>query len=454
MRTGLAIVAFVGLIVAAVVIDRYWSDQALRNAATRTSDAGADVNAGAPDVDAVRAAKVWDEPVKRFGAAEVAGWTVREVDGHNCLVSPALVFPAGQEVNHHRVIVTFTGSGSVKVSVGRHRADRLAEVLAARHFRSWFRQAGNGKAVSVASSYKAERFVWLILRVAGDVKITGVSHTCWRAAGTLFGHVGRKFRFAGADLPYRLMSPKNFGSDRDPARKYPLVISVHGSGGVGADNVRSMEQVILAGRLFAQYYDDEALACYSLVPQIPSGKTVPAPYHPKGDRGAPDARYHPDWPAVNERGWYTQATLALIGDLLADKSLRIDPDRVYFTGFSYGGKACWEFLRAGPDVFAGAIAGGGWPVGRAFSKPAAELTARLREEVRRHKHVPVLIFAGDADPMRFGSRAAHEAVKAVGGASTYLEIPDATHTRSAGKVWTKREHVAWLFGLKRRGGVR
>jgi hypothetical protein len=89
-----------------------------------------------------------------------------------------------------------------------------------------------------------------------------------------------------------------------------------------------MEMVGCARKMFTNYYDNTSYECFSLVTQIPPVKNVPAPYYPKGNLGAP-TRYHPGWPAVNENGWYTQATLALIRELTASDRVNIDRNRIH-----------------------------------------------------------------------------------------------------------------------------
>ena len=386
----------------------------------------------------------------RYTAGQVAAWQRRLVDGKACRISPRLDFGAGAEVNHHSVRITTTGTGSAEFSLVHSRSAKLDETLAKKHLRSRFRKVVSGAEAKVRSQYRGERYLWLLVRPVGTVRITGISHTCWRGQGTLYGHAARTFEFAGAKLPYRLMAPRDYKR----SKAYPLVVSVSGSGGVGTKNVRNMEMVILGRYLFTNYYDDESLACFSVVPQIPPPKAVPAPYWPKGRRGAPTPLYHPDWPAVNENGWYAQATLALIKHLIDDKAIAIDPDRVYYSGFSYGGKGCWEFLKAGRETFAAGMCGAGWPIGPAAVDPAGMLLGRLKLEVRRYKHVPVFIFAGGADRMRFGSRAVHKEILAQGGKSTYVEFPRITHVGSAGRGWANRKHVAWMFSQNRRSNPR
>ena len=203
-------------------------------------------------------------------------------DGGPARACPPLKVPPGWEINHHRVTVRFTGSGKVELSVAHGGNGKLAPALAQPNLHSRFQTLTSGREVTVVSTYPGERHAWVVLRTAGDVRITDIRHACWLGRGTLYGHVGRTFDFAGAKLPYRLMYPR----DCDPRRKYPLVVSVAGSGSVGTDNARSMEMVILARYLFTQYFGDKPLACFSLVTQIPrrTGRGAPSAGRPPTTR--------------------------------------------------------------------------------------------------------------------------------------------------------------------------
>ena len=410
-----------------------------------------DQRASAPEARAA-AAQVrpptagWEDVTREFTGEEFLAWPNGKVDGRDVRVSPTLSFASGFEINHHRVKVEFAGDGSVELSVAHHQDDKLDEAVAKSRLHSGFKRVKSGQEILVSSPQKANRCAWLIVQTKGDARVTKITYTCWRGRGTVFGHSPGVFQFAGAKLPYRLMYPRTY----DPAKSYPLVISVHGSGGVGTDNYRSMENVILAKFLFTTYYFDKDLECFSLVTQILPNPAIPKPYWPAGEKGAPDSFYHPDWPAVNENGYYVQATLALIRALIDGGRINIDPDRVYYTGFSYGGKACWEFLRAGRETFAAAMSGGGWPIGRAFSDPTHLQRKRLEQEVQRHKHIPVFIFAGENDLMRRGSRAVHEVILAQSGKGKYVEIPRAGHIDSAARGWLDRENILWLFRQSRK----
>ncbi len=379
-----------------------------------------------------------------FTGEQISRWRVQTADERTCRLSP-MITADGDELNHHRVSVQWRGEGEVWVSVAHSRDERWDKAIDKSHLHSNWQKATRGEPVTAVSAYPGERFAWVLLHSDGDVDIQRVTHTCYRGKGTLYGHKAMEYTFAGRTLPFRIMLPRNY----DPSRTYPLVISVAGSGSIGTKNHKNMEQVILARYLFTHYYDREEFDCFSLVPQIPPHTVIPEPYFPAGPRGAP-TRWHPDWPTVNAEGWYTQATLALVRELVANPKLHIDPDRVYYTGFSYGGKACWEFLKAAPDLFAGAICGGGWAIGRAYSNPEGPALQQLAREVATYAHVPVLIFAGEKDPMSAASRAVHRQIEAAGGTSRYVEIPGVGHIPSAARGWGNPANIQWLFQQRRR----
>ncbi|MCD6365491.1 MAG: hypothetical protein J7M14_06405 [Planctomycetes bacterium] len=394
--------------------------------------------------------KYFDTVTTKYTAKQFLSWDEIIFNGRRCKISPLENFGMGAEVNHHRIAVVYSGKGSVELSLIHSMSPDIRAALNSRSRYTLFRPAKSGVVQHISVPERGERCVWLAARVVGDVKVRAIGHACWRGRNTLYGHLPRTFTFAGAKLPYRLMYPWNY----DSSKSYPLVLSISGSGGMGSDNRRNMEDVILARYLFVNYYGDKDFECFSVVPQIPSPDAIlPAPYwsSKRSDGlGRPSYPYHPDWPTVNEKGWYVRATLAMLQDLMKDKRYNIDPDRIYLTGFSYGGKACWEFLKDGRKVFAGAMVGAGWPIGQARSNPSAALLDRLRLEVRRYKHIPVSIFVGQRDRMRFGSQAVHKEIVAQGGNSTYVEIPGADHVGSAVSIWAKRRNIEWLFSQNRK----
>ena len=119
------------------------------------------------------------------------------------------------------------------------------------------------------------------------------------------------------------------------------------------------------------------------------------------------------------------------------------------TGYSYGGKACWEFLKNDSVLFAAVASGGGWPIGRAYSKPAGAFLTELKREVSGFKGVPALIFAGSRDKMLAGSKAVNKEILAQGGKTRFKVYKGAGHVSAAGKGWGDIENIRWLFRQKR-----
>lgn len=393
-------------------------------------------------------APYWDQPSAKFNAKDVAAWASRDVDGKKCLVSRRLDWPVGDEVNHHRITISYDGAGPVEFAVVHGGMLSLDDTLKAAYLRSPFVPATSGKEVLITSPYAGERCAWILLR-PGAATIKEVQHSCWHAKDTLFGHQAMTFEFDGAKISCRLMYPRNY----DSKKAYPLVLSISCSQTEGDDNAKQMNLMILGRSLFTQYYFDQDLECFSLVPQIPADK-VPVAYWPRGTKGGPTP-FHPDGPAVNEEGWFVQATLALIRSLDKHPAVNIDPDRIYCTGYSYGGKAVFEFLKAGPDVFAGAIVGAGWAIGPAYydydpSRAATgKLINQLMLEVKRYKHIPMQICDGRNDPMHLSGKAADKEIRAQGGKSQYVEFPGLDHAGAAAGTWADPKRIQWLLEQNR-----
>ena len=374
--------------------------------------------------------------------SKIASWEVMEISEKQTRIVPVIVADKNYEINLSELTAIFEGEGTLEAELVYYYSNDLKKAIEKKSF-TGFKKIVSGKKVSFSNRYKSARYVWIVLSAKGKIKLTGLTHSCNTVKNGLYGHIPREYRFAHGSLQYRILYPHNY----DPNRKYTLVIGVHGSGGVGSDNRKSMEMTNLARFLYTSYYMEPELECFSIVPQIPDDKSIPAPYYPNGNTGVYSRTYHPaiSLSAVNATGWYTQATLTLVHEMLKSSELSIDPDRVYYTGFSYGGKACWEFLKADPELFAGAVCVAGWPIGMPYQAPNEIQFEQLKKEVAGYKDVPVYITAGERDGMRLGSKVVYEEILNQGGKSIYKEIPGADHVGSAIKTWSDSEIVKWLF---------
>jgi predicted peptidase len=260
---------------------------------------------------------------------------------------------------------------------------------------------------------------------------------------------------------YRLMSPIDFDdSAKTGGKKYPLILLLHGGGGRGTKNIKSL-------RNWHGWLAEEALRrkhpCFVLAPQTNVGWRVADQKVELTDEMI--ARFPEIWKKrIAERG--VTGVVRPGGNLdkvfeLVDKlskELPIDVDRVYVLGHSMGGAGTWTALGEAPKRFAAAIptAGGLSPW----------------YDVNTFKHVPIWSFHGDADTVvpTDLTRRAFEQLKAVGGNMKYTEVAGMGHgvngvafnhftgdtsenkavTRSASDQTDKTADVwDWLFAQKR-----
>jgi predicted peptidase len=226
------------------------------------------------------------------------------------------------------------------------------------------------------------------------------------------GFAARSFKGAnGVTMIYRLFNP-----GAQPAKKaLPLVVYLHGSGGIGDDNLKQISGGNTRGTHVWTTPDAQRKhPTYVLAPQLPRGQQW----------GAPDS---------DRLSSHAETLLQLIAALTQEFSL--DPDRVYLTGQSLGGGGTWDIISKRPDLFAAAVplCGDG--------NPSRVVAAR---------RLAIWVFHGAQDPLVpvTGSRELVAALRAVGSPVKYTEYPDVGHD-----VWT-RAYVDpaladWLFGQRR-----
>ncbi len=193
-------------------------------------------------------------------------------------------------------------------------------------------------------------------------------------------------------MPYRLMKPLRI----EPGKQYPLIVSLHGSGGVGDDNLSNLRfwNGVMARRQWRRKHP-----AFVLVPQrSPGGIWGPKPDMPE----AADLYARDDLPRVFE-------IMALL-----EQEFPIDANRIYALGSSGGGAGTWNIIAAQPDRFAAAI-----PVCGRFNPAYSSRLARL----------PIWVFHGDADPLISVelSRRAFASLSDAGGNIKYTELRDVKH---------------------------
>ena len=197
-------------------------------------------------------------------------------------------------------------------------------------------------------------------------------------------------------MPYRLFKPKATG-------RLPLVVYLHGSGGLGTDNEKQMGLGNIYGtRVWALAEHQKTSPCYVVAPQT--------------DRGW--ARYGDPAPGENVArvvpglGEGARVAFDLIDAL--QRELPIDDARIYLTGQSMGGAGVWHMIAQRPRYFAAA---------------AVCCGSEIVDPIGASANTPVWAFHGDADetvPVRV-SRERVAAIKKVGGRPHYTEYAGVGH---------------------------
>ena len=222
------------------------------------------------------------------------------------------------------------------------------------------------------------------------------------------GFVARTFKASTGDtMPYRLFVPEATAR----TKPLPLIVYLHGGGGVGRDNQKQISGGNTAGtHSWTTTQAQRKHPAFVLAPQL-------------SDSGRSSG-----WPGV------AGAVLEIVAAL--SREFVIDADRVYVTGQSLGGYGTWDFISRHPDVFAAAVplCGGGDP-----SRIGAART------------LPIWAFHGGQDPVVpvTESKAMIAALRRAGSQVKYTEYPDVGHD-----VWTRAyadpDLANWLFSQRRR----
>ncbi|HEV3216964.1 MAG TPA: PHB depolymerase family esterase [Vicinamibacterales bacterium] len=225
--------------------------------------------------------------------------------------------------------------------------------------------------------------------------------------GTLDGFAARSYRSGRDTMPYRLFVPSGY----DGQKKYPLIVWLHGAGGVGRDNLRQIAGDQIAGtRTWTQPATQAKYPAFVVAPQTADG-----------------------WGAQTRGPDALGAPLTLVVGIVdsLENEFSIDRHRIYVAGQSDGGFAVWDLITKQPERVAAAIAvcGGGDPA----------RAARVRT-------MPIWVFHGDADDVVpvTASRQMVAAINKAGGHPRYTEYKGAGHD-----VWKRAFAepglIDWLF---------
>ena len=192
----------------------------------------------------------------------------------------------------------------------------------------------------------------------------------------------------------------------DGKKRYPLLITLHGSGQSGSDNEKQMGGVT---GIFTDAAHQSANPCFMIAPQCPDSQI----------------------------GWNKEPAdqlMKLIDDL--SEHLPVDVNRIYLTGYSMGGFGCFNLAVKYPIKFAAVVplAGGGDP------KKADVL-----------KQTPIWAFHGDKDemvPVERTRDVMKSIVEAGGTSAKYDELAGQGHG-IPGMVYSREDLTKWIFAQVR-----
>ena len=138
-------------------------------------------------------------------------------------------------------------------------------------------------------------------------------------------------------MPYRLFRPA-------ASSKLPVVLYLHGSGGLGDDNLKQMEFGNTFGtRVWALPQNQKNFPCYVVAPQTDRGWV----HYDLSQQTAGPAKVLP--------GLGDGSRMALeVVDALR-REFPVDEHRIYVTGQSMGGAGAWNVLTYRPLFFAAAV---------------------------------------------------------------------------------------------------
>jgi predicted peptidase len=266
---------------------------------------------------------------------------------------------------------------------------------------------------------------------------------------------------AGDERQHFVYLPASYETDTE--RKWPLLVFLHGDGERG-DGREDLDWVTVHGPLYEVWVQKRDLPFVIIAPQLdlfgrdktvgyirdrdlaeiprrldqgvpPRPDTFPTPQPMSGAIADPELPFGPEGPPD---GWSRrEQDLLTILDQAAEL-YRVDTDRVYLTGLSYGGFGSWYMAARHPQRFAAIAPVVGW------GNP--EQMAALAE-----RRLPIWVFAGgrdDAVPVKYFYAGLNE-LETLG----HEEVQFTIHEDGGHDIWRRvyggQDLYDWLLSQRR-----
>jgi predicted peptidase len=234
------------------------------------------------------------------------------------------------------------------------------------------------------------------------------------------GFLDRAVTVGGIEYRYEVYVPRDY----DPARRWPVILALHGGGELGSDGI--LPTVGALAKAIRQHPD-----------RFPAIVVFP---HAHADGT-------PVW-----QGPSGQAALVEVDRALAE--FHGDSSRVYLTGYSAGGNGGWYLAYHYPQRFAAAVIVCGWVTpfqGRQShldypSIPPISAADPYAKVARGVAGLPIWLVHGDADKNVSVDQSRHmyAALKTAGADVHYTELPGVDHS-AWDPAYQNPDIAAWLF---------
>lgn len=228
------------------------------------------------------------------------------------------------------------------------------------------------------------------------------------------------FALKGDTMPYRILFPLDF----NPAKKYPMILVLHGAGERGNDNEAQLKY---GTKLFLNDSIRDKYPAIVVYPQCPA-EGYWSNVHIQIDSATRKDKFifQSDAPP-------TPAMTMLLGlvDAFLDKPY-VDRHRVYVGGLSMGGMGTFEIIGRRPNLFAAA-----------FAICGGDNTLNAKKYAKK---VPIWIFHGEKDSIvpYTHSESMVTAIKDAGGDPRYTLYMNDDHD-SWDDAFKEPDLIPWLF---------